>query len=198
MTEPAPFDERRTPFLTWRRKKWPIPPLVADQIDVIWDDVIALTRALFHEESQHCPLCGHGTTPEIPEQPGVPSDEAAETLKALRRGAAIMARRYELTKAQYASLREVVHYGLTRAHPQLTREEFRRVPTTPLEMLQAFFVVRRQSGMYGEAEDGGDDALGEAEAAQGASPISSASSPESRAGSAAPPSTTGALSPSAA
>jgi len=135
MTEPASFDPKRTPPIAWNAKQWPIPPLVADQLDMVWDDIIELTKVLFAQDK------------DAKRQEGEEADATA-----LRRGMQVVNKRYELTREQYGKLCDVVYYGLTRAHPGLTREEFRAVPATSLEMLSAFFVVRRQSGIYGDFE----------------------------------------------
>jgi hypothetical protein len=142
MTEPAPFDPKRTPSIRWNKKDWPIPPLVADQLDVIWDDVKMLTAAL---EAQ-----------DVIE----PADGAPDVEKIGKRLADQV---FSLSGDEYKTMREVVYIGLTRAHHTLTPAEFRSVPTTPFEMLIAFYVVRRQSGMYGAALEGAPD-TGEAAA----------------------------------
>lgn len=49
-----------------------------------------------------------------------------------------------LTNEQFGKLLHVVHQGLTRAHPDLTREEFDEIAMTPFEALIAFLIVRRQ------------------------------------------------------
>jgi hypothetical protein len=134
MTEPAPFDPNRTPFLTLGGKQWPVPPLVADQLDMIWDDVIALSNVLFAQS----------------EEP--PAEEGNAEAANLRRGLLVVGRRLELTAEQFKKLRSVVYYGLLRAHPALTLEAFRAIPATSFQMLNAFFVVRRQSGIYGDFE----------------------------------------------
>ena len=153
MTEPAPYDPNRTPIVLWAGKKWPVPPLVADQLDVIWDDVIELTDVLAAQETK--PLSEEATA-------GLTDEQKRE----LQIGKALSDRVFSLTGEQYKRLRKVVWYGLTRAHPTLTEDEFRNVPTTPFEMLIAFWEVRRQSGMYGPARSGDSDP-GEAVATDG-------------------------------
>jgi len=155
MTEPAHYDPNRTPVVLWAGKKWPVPPLVADQLDMVWDSIIELTDVLARQESR--PLPDEALS-------GLSDDRKRE----LALGKALADRVFSLTGAQYRKLREVVFYGLTRAHGDLTQEEFRNTPTTPFEMLVAFWEVRRQSGMYGPAR-GGDHDPGEAPATDGRS-----------------------------
>lgn len=114
MTEPAKYDPATMPAVEWAGKKWPVPELAVRQLDLIWDDTLALTEALTCEQQ----------------------DEFGRKL-------------YALTGEQMAKLRGVVYVGLTRAHPELTREEFDDVPATPAEMVVAFFVVRAQSLIFG-------------------------------------------------
>ena len=45
MLEPAQADPA-VPTIEWAGRKWPIPELAAKHLDLIWDDVIALTDAL--------------------------------------------------------------------------------------------------------------------------------------------------------
>ena len=144
MTEPAKYDPRRTPSIRWDKRDWPIPPLVADQLDVIWDDVKTLTAVL---EAQAL----------------AQADADDGKSGADRLAQQIADRVFQLSGSDYKMMREVVYYGLTRAHPALTPQEFRSTPTTPYEMLIAFYIVRRQSGMYGAAVEG-DPGAGEAEA----------------------------------
>lgn len=157
MIEPAKYDENRTPAILWAGKKWPVPPLVADQLDMVWDSIIELTEALATQESR--PLTEDALA-------GLSEDRKRE----LAIGKALADRVFSLSGAQYKKLREVVFYGLTRAHGDLTPEEFRNTPTTPFEMLIAFWEVRRQSGMYGPARSGDSDP-GEAVATDGKSQI---------------------------
>jgi hypothetical protein len=58
------------------------------------------------------------------------------------------ARVLKLTTEQYEALCEVVYQGLTRAHPELTREQFLDLAATDLELFTAFLTVRRQSGIF--------------------------------------------------
>jgi hypothetical protein len=156
MIEPASYDPNKTPTIRWAGKDWPVPPLVADQLDMIWDDTIALTKILFAQDEAAAAA------------PAATEDEK------LRRGLEIVVRRYDLTREQYKALRTVVYYGLTRAHPALSEAEFRDQPATSLEMLMAFFTVRRQSGIFGEFSEG-DAPSGEAKATE--SQTSNGSSP---------------------
>lgn len=165
MIEPAAFDPKRTPALHWDGKDWPVPPLVADQLDVVWDPIVELTKVLFAQDKDRPP---EEPMPES-EASGVGSDT-----KALIRGFEIVQRRYDLTSEQYAKMREVVFYGLLRAHPKLAVKEFRSVPTTSLEIFTAFLVVRRQSGIYGDFE-GANPPQGEAQAAESPNPTSNIS-----------------------
>jgi hypothetical protein len=92
------------------------------------------------------------------------------------RGAEFGDRAFSLSEAEVAQLFDVVYVGLTRAHA-IAREEFDEVPMTPGEAIMAFFVVRKQSGMYGRSASKKQDATpGEATAA--GSPTGNGSSPE--------------------
>lgn len=153
MPKPAKYDENRIPAIVWAGKRWPVPPLVADQLDMVWDSIIELTNALAQQESR--PLSDDALA-------GLSEEKKRE----LAIGKALADRVFSLTGEQYRKLREVVFYGLKRAHGDLTLEEFRNTPTTPFEMLVAFWEVRRQSGMYGPAR-GGDPDPGEAPATDG-------------------------------
>ena len=53
-----------------------------------------------------------------------------------------------LSEEQYSALLDVVFHGLTRAHPDLKREEFDEWPVHDTDLLRAFFVVRAQSGLF--------------------------------------------------
>jgi hypothetical protein len=149
MTEPARYDPATTPAVEWHGRKWPIPELAARQLDLIWDDVIALTEALRIEKE----------------------DEFGRKI-------------YSLSADQMRRLRGVVYVGLTRAHGELTRDEFDDVPATPLEIVLAFFVVRNQSLIFGRPSK--EAAVKRGEGERGASRISNGSSPAVAATSAAP------------
>jgi hypothetical protein len=72
----------------------------------------------------------------------------------------------KLTEAQFGQMCDVVYHGLTRAHPELTREAFEAMAATDGEIFLAFLIVRRQSGIYvvRPADTPGANAPGEAEA----------------------------------
>jgi hypothetical protein len=153
MTEPAKYDPKKTPAIIWRGREWPIPDLAARQlIDAgeLIERITDVLRAL--DGSQY-----------LPENYADLPDDAKEAVKA-KHGIATLDRLYRFTKEQFADLCEVVYIGLTRAHPKLERDEFYDAPTSPAEMLLAFYVVRRQSRMYetgprkDAAEPGEDEA----------------------------------------
>src|SRR3569832_1496293 len=155
MIEPATYDPNRTPAVLWAGKKWPVPPLVADQLDMVWDSIIELTDVLARQESRPLPDAALA---------GLSEDRKRE----LAIGKALADRVFSLSGEQYKTLREVVFYGLSRGQRDLTQEEVRNTPTTPFEMLVAFWDVGRQSGLYGPAR-GGDHDPGEAPATDGRS-----------------------------
>ncbi len=51
----------------------------------------------------------------------------------------------EYTEEDFGDLATVLYFGLTRAHPTLTRDEFEDMPTNRYEIAAAFFVVFKQS-----------------------------------------------------
>jgi len=71
-----------------------------------------------------------------------------------------------LSSEQYEAMCEVVYQGLTRAHPELARDEFLDMTCTDAEILLAFLVVRRQSGVFvAKPRDGSEASTpGEAQA----------------------------------
>ncbi len=137
MISPAEYDPRKMPVIIWRGQEWPIPELAARQlidagerIERITDVLRALDKAA-----------------GLPENYSELSDDERRAIDA-RRGTATLERLYKFTREQFSDLCEIVYIGLTRAHPKLTAEEFYDTPTSPAEMLLAFYVVRRQSRMY--------------------------------------------------
>lgn len=60
-------------------------------------------------------------------------------------------------------LLEPVFWALTRAHPELKKEDFLDLPWTDSELIGAWFVVRKQSGLF---VFGGDEKPGEAQAGE--------------------------------
>jgi hypothetical protein len=137
MISPAEYDPRKTPVIVWRSREWPIPELAARQlidagerIERITDVLRALDRAA-----------------GLPENYAELPDDEKRAIDA-RRGTTTLERLYKFTREQFADLCEVVYIGLTRAHPKLSSDEFYDTPTSPAEMLLAFYVVRRQSRMY--------------------------------------------------
>jgi len=137
MISPAEYDPKKTPVVIWRGQEWPIPELAARQlidagerIERITDVLRALDKAAGLPENY----------PELPDD----EKRAVDS----RRGMVTLERLYKFTREQFADLCEVVYIGLTRAHPKLSSGEFYDTPTSPAEMLLAFYVVRRQSRMY--------------------------------------------------
>jgi hypothetical protein len=70
----------------------------------------------------------------------------------------------KLSEAQFGQMCDVVFHGLTRAHPELTRDAFEAMAATDGEIFLAFLVVRRQSGIYVIRAAPGAQAPGEADA----------------------------------
>ncbi len=153
MISPAEYDSRKTPIIVWRGQEWPIPELAARQLIEASERIERITEVLRALDK----------AAGLPENYSELSDEAKRAVDA-RRGTATLERLYKFTREQFADLCEVVYIGLTRAHPKLTPEEFYDAPTSPAEMLLAFYVARRQSRMYefaprrGAPPPGEDDA----------------------------------------
>jgi hypothetical protein len=121
----------------WRGQDWPVPELAARQLIEAGERIERIAevlRALDKEAG-------------LPENYAELPDDEKRAVDS-RRGTATLDRLYKFTREQFADLYEVVYIGLTRAHPKLTAEEFYDTPTSPAEMLLAFYVVRRQSRMY--------------------------------------------------
>jgi hypothetical protein len=153
MIQPAEYDPRKTPVIVWRGQDWPIPELAARQLIEAGEPIERITDVLRALDK----------AAGLPENyAGLPDDEK-RTIDS-RRGTATLERLYKFTRAQFADLCEVVYIGLTRAHPKLTAEEFYDTPTSPAEMLLAFYVVRRQARMYDFAPRRDAPAPGEGEA----------------------------------
>jgi hypothetical protein len=153
MIQPAEYDPRKTPTIVWRGQEWPIPELAARQLIEAGERIERITDVLRALDK----------AAGLPENYAELSDEEKHAVDS-RRGTATLDRLYKFTRAQFEDLCEVVHIGLTRAHSKLTPEEFYDTPTSPAEMLLAFYVVRRQSRMYEFAPRRDAPARGEDEA----------------------------------
>lgn len=132
-TEPAPFNPETTPFVTLAGKQWPIPMLVPRQLRNCRRQIIDLTDAI----APDVPLAQEG-------------DAAGLAAVAESTGDKVMA----MTNSQWERLQEAVYWGLTRAHPTMTMEEFLDMPSTDGDMFKAFLVVRTQSGIYTPVKEG--------------------------------------------
>ncbi|MGD0144679.1 MAG: hypothetical protein ABSC92_16125 [Rhizomicrobium sp.] len=137
MISPAECDPRKTPVVVWRGQEWPIPELAARQLIEAGERIERITDVLRALDK----------AAGLPENYAELPDREKREIDA-RRGTATLDRLYKFTKAQFEDLCEVVYIGLTRAHPKLSPDEFYDTPTSPAEMLIAFYVVRRQSRMY--------------------------------------------------
>jgi hypothetical protein len=137
MISPAEYDPRKTPVVVWRGQEWPIPELAARQLIEAGERIERITDVLRALDKAAGPPENYAELSEV-EKREVDS----------RRGTATLERLYKFTREQFEDLCEVVYIGLTRAHPKLSSEEFYDTPTSPAEMLIAFYVVRRQSRMY--------------------------------------------------
>ncbi len=58
----------------------------------------------------------------------------------------------------FDSIIDVVHVGLTRAYPTLSREEFLDLPISTSELIGALAVVMRQTRFFNPAEEASPDA----------------------------------------
>lgn len=126
MTTPAAYDEKATPVVILAGTKWPVPLLAPRQLRTGRRLIIDVTLALN-------PTLADGDDPLKPVLP--PKVTADEKLVVM-------------SNETYESLTEIVYLGLTRLHPEMTRDEFLDMPITDAEMYLAFLVVRRQSQVY--------------------------------------------------
>ncbi len=65
-----------------------------------------------------------------------------------------------MTTEEYDDLTLIVYWGLRRAHPSLTRDQFDDVPISTIDLLRAMTTVARQTGAVAVGE-GGAAAVGE-------------------------------------
>jgi hypothetical protein len=165
MTEPAKFDRKKTPAVMLIDKQWPIPAAAIEQCDPIWDEMQEINRILVKQnEAQE--ESDPDTETLLDPDAAAQDKKAAFAREVMKRGQAFMERRYTLSREDFGKVREIVYAGLTWAHPELTLPEFMgwKVPFT--QLLLAFLVVRKQSGMFGDFEGAEDEILGEALAAK--------------------------------
>lgn len=55
----------------------------------------------------------------------------------------------QMTADQYRSMMDMVFWGLKGAHPDLKKEEFEHeIKFDPFQCMRAFFIIRRQSGLF--------------------------------------------------
>jgi hypothetical protein len=66
----------------------------------------------------------------------------------------------KLGSAHYESLQEISFQGLKRAHPQLTRDQFLDLPITLPELVAAFAIIAKQTGIFERAGPGEASAEG--------------------------------------
>lgn len=137
MTKPAKYDAKKVPVIVWRNQEWPIPDLAARQMIDAGELIERITEVLRELDTAQGFPEGYDDLP----------DDEKQAINA-KRGLATLGRLYKFTKAQFEDLCEVVYIGLTRAHPKMERDEFYDAPTSPAEMLMAFYTVRRQSRLY--------------------------------------------------
>lgn len=72
-----------------------------------------------------------------------------------------------MTNEQFEALQNVVYWGLKRAHPDMTEDDFLDMEASPVELVSAFLVVRAQTGMFRSVtpEEAAEQKEGEAEGA---------------------------------
>lgn len=133
MTEPAEFNPLATPAVRLGDKLWPVPPLAPRQFREMFEDMVAVTDAL---------------TDALPVSPDA------------KKGSDIMDRVALLNRPTYDKMLNVVYWGLTRAHPDLTQAEFLDMPIDPQQTVMAFLIVRSQTGFYAAAGEGGTSGEG--------------------------------------
>ena len=142
MTMPAD-NPGNLPTVFLNDKKWPIPELAPRQLREIRSDILEFNRMI--GEARKTALAEEGADPE---------DATGFTELCL-----------SLSNADYERLlMRPVYYGLTRAHPGMNWEEFLDMPMTEMQAVAAWFVVRRQSGLF-VFEDKENTGQGEAAAA---------------------------------
>lgn len=131
MTEPSLYNPLTTPAVKIAGKLWPVPKLAPRQYRKIWDDVIAVTDAI------------DAALPLPPPEVAI-YDLPERVLK--------------LSTEIFDRLQNCVYWGLTRAHPDLTLEEFLDMEASPPALVHAFLVVRSQTDMFAPrtAEEGGN------------------------------------------
>lgn len=134
MTEPAPYDPKVTPAVRIGGKLWPIPELAPRQLRMVRRSIIDLTNIIQPPRAEQ--LDGE--------------DVAAIAASMVATGDRVL----KLENADYGKMLDVVYYGLTRAHPSLTPEEFETWAIADAEVFRAFLVVRTQSNIYVQVEPG--------------------------------------------
>lgn len=138
MTTPA-ANTGNFPTITWNKQQWPIPELAPRQLREVRSALQEFNKMIGDTRKS---AAGNG------------SDIGLFTELCV-----------SLSNEDYERLLlKPVYFGLTRAHPTLTWEEFLDVNITDADAVAAWFVVRRQSGLFvfDEAEESGQ---GEATAA---------------------------------
>lgn len=60
----------------------------------------------------------------------------------------------KLGNQQYEALLEIAYVALTRAAPELTREQFMDMPVTLPELIEAFSVIAQQTGVFQKTGEG--------------------------------------------
>lgn len=68
----------------------------------------------------------------------------------------------QLGATQYEALLEIAFHALRRARPELTRDQFLDLPVTLPELIAAFPIIARQTGVFERAEVSGDGPLEQA------------------------------------
>ena len=124
MIEPANIGSG-APTVALGGKQWPIPELAIRQLRACRRQIIDLTEAL---------------------SPVIEKGDNGEARIVTTTGERVM----RLAADQFDQMCDVVYHGLTRAHPNLTPQEFDTLEATDSEIFLAFLVVRRQSGIFVE------------------------------------------------
>lgn len=74
------------------------------------------------------------------------------------------------TEAEFDQMIELAFHAAQAADPTITRDDFDNLPITPIQLLNAFFQVRYQTGGWVELPQGESAPEGEAEGAQSPQP----------------------------
>ncbi len=126
MQEPAQTREG-VPTVTLAGRDWPVPEFCIRQLRATRRPLIDLTNAI---------------------NPVVETDAEGNGRIVTSTGELVLS----LSPAQFDQMCDVVYHGLVGGSPSLTRDAFDALKATDAEIFLAFLVVRRQSGIFVDAQ----------------------------------------------